>query len=104
MPSSEPEFPLPYRNDFESEAISQQPRFFSQMIGAFEVGIRPSFVSSESFLSSKFRTKHSRVVKTGLGHRRRRLESEGNFSAGGDGYQERLQQGAPTGGAAAAGL
>jgi hypothetical protein len=76
VPSSEPEFPLPYRNDFEGEAISQQPRFFSQMIGAFEVGIRPSFVSSESFLSSKFRTKDSRVVKTGLGHRRRRkLES-----------------------------
>lgn len=75
MPSSEPEFPLPYRNDFEGEAISQQPRFFSQMIGAFEVGIRPSFVSSESFLSSKFRTKDSRVVKTGLGHRRRKLES-----------------------------
>ena len=37
VPASEPNFPLPYHNDFDDEVLSQQPRFFSQMIGAFEV-------------------------------------------------------------------
>jgi galactosylceramidase len=35
VPSSEPQFPLPYHNEFDDEPTSQQPRFFSQMIGAF---------------------------------------------------------------------
>ena len=35
VPVSKPQFPLPYRNDFDNEVVSQQPRFFSQMVGAF---------------------------------------------------------------------
>jgi hypothetical protein len=39
VPASEPHFPLPYHNDFEDDVLSQQPRLFSQMVGAFEVAV-----------------------------------------------------------------
>lgn len=52
VPASEPQFPLPYHNDFEDDALSQQPRFFSQMNGAFEVAVDSQNASNKVVLQS----------------------------------------------------
>jgi hypothetical protein len=47
VPASEPQFPLPYRNNFDDEVLSQQPRLFSQMVGAFEVAVDSQNASNQ---------------------------------------------------------
>ena len=37
IPNSDPKFPLPYADDFDSVSESQEARYFSDQIGAFEV-------------------------------------------------------------------
>ena len=37
VPPSQPQFPLPLRDDFDSAAVSSQPKYWSNEMGAFEV-------------------------------------------------------------------
>ena len=41
VPESQPRFPLPYKSAFETETIGQQPKYWSQMLGAFELTQEP---------------------------------------------------------------
>ena len=38
VPESQPRFPLPYVNDFESDQLKQQPRLMAQSMGAWYHG------------------------------------------------------------------
>lgn len=39
VPPSQPQFPLPYINDFEDSVPPSQPRYMCQMLGAWEVAV-----------------------------------------------------------------